>query len=110
MKTKKNILFVCTKNQIRSLTADHIFKNTPGFSVRSAGTASDAQRKINSRDIQWAEIIFVMEKKHQEIVEHKFADQLQSKQLICLNIPDEYGYMEPELVQILKDSIEGYIG
>ncbi len=104
-----NLLFVCTKNQWRSLTAEHLYRNNPLYQVRSAGTASDARRRIDSSDIKWADLIFVMEKKHQEILQNKFPNELQGKRIVCLNIPDEYVYMDEELVQMLKDSVEEYL-
>lgn len=102
---KKNLLFICTKNRLRSLTAETIFKKDPRYSVRSAGTASDARKKVNKSDLNWAEIIFVMEKKHQEIIQVKFPTETFGKKIICLDIPDQYEYMDEELVQMLQDAV-----
>ena len=105
---KPKVLFVCTKNQLRSLTAEQIFKNRPEYSVRSAGTASDARRRVNGADIDWADVIFVMEKKHEEIIKYKFPTQTLNKQMICLNIPDQYKYMDEELVRIIEESVNSH--
>ncbi len=104
-----NILFVCTKNQLRSLTAEQIFKKDPRLSIRSVGTASDARRKVIKADLDWADMIFVMEKKHQEILQTRFPTQTTAKQMVCLNIPDQYEYMDEELVDILKESVCEYL-
>jgi protein-tyrosine phosphatase len=104
-----NILFVCTKNKWRSLTAEHIFKGRPNCSVRSAGTASNARVKISSTIITWADLIFVMERKHLEILARVFPSQIKNKKIICLDIPDEYEYMDEELVQILEESVSEYL-
>jgi len=104
-----NMLFVCTMNRWRSLTAEHIFRNLPGTVIRSAGTATNARRKVNSTDIDWANVIFVMEKKHQEILEQKFPSQINNKQVICLEIPDEYQYMDDDLVTLLKESVSSFL-
>src|SRR5690349_9304784 len=109
MKTQINLLFICTKNKLRSLTAEQIFKKDPRFSVRSAGTASDALRKITGADLNWADFIFVMEKKHQEIIQERFPTQSSGKKLICLDIPDEYPFMDEELVRILEESVSEYL-
>jgi predicted protein tyrosine phosphatase len=99
------ILFVCTQNQWRSLTAEHIFKNRSGWSVRSAGTAASARVQVRRADVEWADLIFVMEKKHQEILQQRFPDIMRGKKTICLDIPDEYEYMDEELVRILEESM-----
>ncbi len=104
-----NIIFICTKNQWRSLTAEHLFKNRPGLSVRSAGTASNARKKVTASDMSWAEIIFVMERKHQQILEKKYSIQMSEKQVVCLNIPDEYQYMDEELIRALEDGVSEYL-
>ncbi len=104
-----NLLFICTLNQWRSPTAEHIFKKTPGISVRSAGTASNARHTVNSTDIGWADVIFVMEKKHQAFIQEKFREVLKNKKIVNLNIPDEYQYMDPELVEMLKTEISSFL-
>lgn len=105
-KMATNLLFICTKNQLRSLTAEHIFKNKPGLAVRSAGTSSDARHTVGGSDISWAQLIFVMEKKHAEIIRVKFPRQTQDKEIICLNIPDQFQYMDPDLVAMLEEEVE----
>lgn len=104
-----NILFVCTFNKHRSLIAEQLFKNHPYHLVRSVGTSINARRKIVAADINWADIIFVMEQKHQDMLEERFPTQAQSKKILCLDIPDTYPYMEGELVQILKQSLIQYL-
>ena len=104
-----NVLFVCTRNRWRSLTAEHIFKNKPGLVARSAGTASSARRKITKQDIMWADKIFVMEKKHEEILQHTFPTEIKKKEVICLHIPDEYQYMDSELIENLTTTVEQII-
>jgi len=104
-----NVLFVCTLNRWRSLTAEKIFAHYPGIRVRSAGTAANARVRVNQKLIEWAEIIFVMEPKHAKILKHKFDLDPEHKRLICLDIPDEYQYMDEELIQLLTDAAEPYL-
>ena len=61
-----NILFVCSRNHWRSPTAETIYKNRSGINVKSAGTEPSARIKLNSKIIEWADLIFVMEKKHKQ--------------------------------------------
>ena len=103
-----NVLFVCSRNQWRSPTAEEIFKKEEGLSVRSAGTSSKARIRITEKMILWASLIFVMEKKHKQILLTRFPYLRNEKQLIVLNIPDEYQFMEENLVEILKTSVSPY--
>jgi predicted protein tyrosine phosphatase len=102
------LLFVCSQNKLRSLTAEKIFKEL-GYSVRSAGTENNSRIKISSGDIGWADLIFVMEAKHKERLKDKFKDSLTDKKVILLNIPDKYKYMDPKLIEILKEKVIPYI-
>ncbi len=103
MLENKKLLFVCSRNKWRSKTAETIFSNYQNIEVRSAGTSSSAQTKISKKLIEWADEIYVMEKKHKEIIEHKFGRF--DKLISILNIPDEYKYMDEELVDELKSVV-----
>jgi predicted protein tyrosine phosphatase len=105
----KNILFVCSRNKWRSLTAETIYKNSSEYNVKSAGTEDSARIKINSKLIIWAEIIFVMEKKHKEKILEKFSNEIRNKKIIIFDIPDIYKYMDKELIEEIKTSISEYI-
>ncbi len=101
-----NILFVCSMNQWRSPTAEAIFKNGSIHSVRSAGTSGSARIKVSQPLIDWADMIFVMEKQHKQILKERFHTD---KQIILLDIPDEYWFMDPELIEMLKTSVAPYL-
>jgi len=105
----KNLLFVCSRNKWRSLTAETIYKNSSEYDVKSAGTEDSARIKINSKLIVWAEIIFVMEKKHKEKLLEKFPNEISKKKVIVLDIPDIYKYMDKELIEEIQTSISEYI-
>ncbi|WP_214631078.1 low molecular weight protein tyrosine phosphatase family protein [Paenibacillus agaridevorans] len=103
------ILFICSRNKWRSLTAEKIFEIYDEYDVRSAGTEENARIKVNEGLIGWAEIIFVMEKKHVRRLKDKFLNKLMNKQLVCLDIPDDYKFMDEELIEILKSRVSEYI-
>jgi predicted protein tyrosine phosphatase len=103
------LLFICSQNKIRSLTAEHMLHGMPGYSVKSAGTEPRSRIRVNEDHIGWADTIFVMEKKHLRILEDNFQEALSGKRLICLNIPDEFSYMEPDLIDELKGGISQHI-
>ena len=100
-----NLLFICSQNRWRSLTAEHIFDSKQNINVRSVGTEKNARRKVQATDIHWADVIYVMEKKHVRTIKAKFADLLESKKVINLRIPDKYQYMDTRLVKILEEKV-----
>lgn len=106
----KNILFICSRNQWRSPTAEQVWKNHPELNVRSAGTSPRAKRTVNAKDMQWANVIFVMEEKHKNRLKAQFTRLLNHKPIHVLDIPDEYQYMDKELVEILKQAVGSYLG
>ena len=99
------LLFICSQNKIRSLTAEHMLQGVPGLAVKSAGTEPKSRVRVNEGHIGWADLIFVMEKKHRRFLEENFPEALEGKSIICLNIPDEYSYMEPALMDELKTGL-----
>ena len=105
----KNILFICSRNQWRSPTAEKIYNKDPRVNVRSAGTSPKARHTVNAKDIEWAELIFVMEYKHKDRLKAEYSKLLKYKKVIVLDIPDEYQYMDEELVKLVKESTEEYL-
>jgi len=95
-------LFICSKNKWRSPTAEKIFHLRNDFEARSAGTENGARIKITDGHIGWADIIFVMEKKHMRRIRDKFGNLLEGKQIVNLDIPDDYQFMDEELIDILE--------
>ncbi len=105
----RNILFICSRNQWRSPTAEQLWKNHFGLNVRSAGTSPRAKKTVNAKDIQWADVIFVMEEKHKNRLRADFTRLLTFKNVQVLDIADEYQYMDPELVDILQDTVGAFL-
>jgi len=91
------ILFVCSRNKWRSLTAEKIYQKFAGYSVRSAGTEKGARIKITECHIGWSDWIFCMEKKHVDRLRTKFGTTLDGKNIVCLHIPDDYEFMDPKV-------------
>ena len=105
---KQKLLFVCSQNKLRSLTAEKIFAKNPDFAVKSAGTEHNARQKITVGMIGWADIIIVMERKHRDRLKQKFSEEIREKQIIILNIPDDFDFMQPELIEILEARLAEY--
>lgn len=104
-----NILFVCSQNKLRSPTAEQVFSSWPGVETASAGLNNAAENPLTAELIEWADIIFVMEKAHRDKLSAKFRPCLDGKRVICLNIPDDYDYMEPALVQLLTSKVARFL-
>jgi predicted protein tyrosine phosphatase len=104
-----NLLFICSRNQWRSPTAEFIYRNYSGINVKSAGTEPTARIKLNSKIIEWSDLIFVMEKKHKQRMCEHFPAETKDKRIIILNIPDEFNYMDPELIKEIKSIVDDYI-
>ena len=98
----KTILFICSQNRLRSPTAEQVFADYPGLEVYSAGTNHDAENPLTAELVSWADIIVVMEKQHRAKVQRRFRSALRGQRVICLDIPDDYEFMQPELVKLLN--------
>jgi predicted protein tyrosine phosphatase len=103
-------LFLCTHNRLRSPTAEHVFSTWPGVETDSAGLGADADIPVSPEQLQWADIIFVMEKTHRSKLSARFRRHLNGKRIVCLDIPDNYTYLQPELIQLLEAKAGRFLG
>lgn len=104
MTERPNILIVCGRNKKRSRTAEYIFKNDNRFNIRSAGLSPSSERKISEKDLNWADLVFVMENDQRAKINNLYR-HLELPAIEVLNIPDDYEFMNEELVEILTDKI-----
>jgi len=104
------LLFVCSRNRLRSRTAEKIYADHSMIKASSAGTSDRARRTIRSADLVWADIVIVMEKRHREQLGTRFPDEMRYKECYVLDIPDDYQFMDPELIQLITDRVEGILG
>lgn len=106
----KRLLFVCSQNRLRSPTAEAICQGIAGIEATSAGTNNDAEQPLTGDLIEWADIIIAMERVHRNRINAKFRSQMTGKPLFVLGIPDDYDYMQSELVELLKVRLQRWIG
>jgi len=95
------VLFLCRHNRMRSPTAERIFSKRTDLDVRSAGTSSDALARVNANMLDWADLVFVMDDRQRQSLGRQFAGHPSLDRLICLDIPDDFDFMQPELVDLL---------
>ena len=107
---RTNVLFICSRNQWRSPTAEQVWRRHSTLAVRSAGTSSNARHPVTAADLSWAHVVFVMEEKHKSRLVAEYRRILENKRIHVLDIPDEYKYMDVELVDLLKGSVEAILG
>jgi predicted protein tyrosine phosphatase len=105
----KKLLFICSRNRLRSLTAEKMFEGMAGYQVRSAGTQPEARILVTEGHVGWADIIFVMEKSHLDRLRRKFPEAIAEKQIVTLHIPDDYEFMQPELIDELRTKLAEYV-
>lgn len=104
-----NVLFICSQNLLRSPTAEQVFANWPGVQTASAGLNHDAVNPVTPELLEWANLIFVMERAHRTKLSAKFKPHLGNKHVICLEIPDKYAYMAPDLIRLLKAKVPRHL-
>ena len=103
------VLFVCSQNRLRSLTAETIFDRQGGHDVRSVGTEEGARIRVTAGHLGWADLIFVMEKRHLKRLQTKFREEVAGKRVVCLHIPDDYEYMDEELIERLRGGVAPHV-
>ncbi len=98
----KRALFLCTANKLRSPTAEHVFATWSDVETDSAGLSQGATSTLSIEQIEWATIIFVMEKTHRNKLSKRYRRHLKGKRVVCLDIPDDYDYLDPFLIKLLE--------
>jgi predicted protein tyrosine phosphatase len=104
-----NVLFVCSQNKLRSVTAERLFSSCEGIEVASAGLDRDATKILTPELADWADLIFVMEKTHRNKLHKLMGSRFNATRVICLDIPDEYELMDEDLIEILKHRTSLYL-
>ncbi|MEI7436003.1 MAG: protein tyrosine phosphatase [bacterium] len=108
MQTKPHILFVCTLNQWRSPTAAKTYANDQRIEVRSAGVSSHSVHRVSQRDLEWADLVLVMEPEHKVRLLDMFND-VQLPAIECLDISNELEFMDEALVGLIRDGTETHL-
>lgn len=86
-----------------------MFAKEPGLDVRSAGTSEEALVRVNQRMLEWADIVFLMDDHQRRAVTAMFPDHPAVVNAICLDIPDHYAFLDPQLVAILLARATPYL-
>lgn len=103
------LLFVCGRARLRSPTAEQIFSQYVGLEAASAGVSADADEPVTAEHLAWADIVFVMERGHRRKLQRRFRAALKQTRLICLDISDDYAFMDPDLVRLLEVKVTPHL-
>jgi predicted protein tyrosine phosphatase len=86
-----------------------VFSGYLGIECASAGLSNDAENPLTPELVEWADLIFVMEMAQLTKLLSQFKRYLGNKRIVCLDIPDEYGFMDPMLVRLLKAKVTRFL-
>jgi predicted protein tyrosine phosphatase len=100
------LLFFCSRNHWRSPTAEALYQNDPRVEVRSAGISASAQRRVSEKLLRWADLVLVMEHEHKRRLREQFSDLIHELRIEVLDIPDDYEFMDPELIELIRLRVE----
>ena len=75
----------------------------------SAGTNGRARQRLTVAYIRWADLVFVMGQKHKSRIQADFLDEIRFKPLDVLDIPDDYQYMDVELIELVRQKVGPFI-
>ncbi len=99
------MLFVCGKAKKRSPTAADLAGRHDGVEADFAGLSADAEERLSAEQIVWADLVAVMERRQLARLKRQFGGMLRGKRITCLNVPDRFEYMDPELVSRLEPEL-----
>jgi predicted protein tyrosine phosphatase len=105
----RRLLFICRQNRSRSATAERLFAKRTDLDVRSAGTDPDALVRVNVNMLNWAEVIFIMDASQRRWLEREFKEHPALTRIVCLDIPDIFTFLQPELVELLKERVPQHL-
>ena len=100
------LLFLCSRNQWRSPTAEAVYQNDPRVEVRSAGVSASARRRVSEKLLRWADLVLVMESAHKRKLREDFPEVFHDLRIEVLDIPDDYEFMDPALIELIQASVE----
>lgn len=107
--SRTHLLFVCARNQWRSPTGEQLYRNDPRVAVRSRGVSPKARQRLTASDLEWADLVLVMESEHRARLRQQFPEEGRDATIHVLDIPDDYAFMDEELVVLLKESVEALL-
>jgi predicted protein tyrosine phosphatase len=69
----------------------------------------EARVRVNARMLEWADVVFTMDEAQRTALEGMFPGHPALESLICLNIPDDYSFLQPDLVKLLEERVSVHL-
>ena len=104
------VLFVCSRARLRSPTAEAVAGGWPGVEALSAGTAPDADLRVSADLVAWADVVVAFEARHRRRLIEAFGPLLRDTPVHVLGVPDDYAFMDPGLMDLLRGRLPGLLG
>ena len=103
----KKVLCVCSAGLLRSPTAAWVLSNAPfNFNTRAVGANPEyAMLMLDAVNVCWADEVVVMDNSQKNQVLALCEEYGWNKPVHVLNVPDDYGYRDPELVELLTEEL-----
>jgi predicted protein tyrosine phosphatase len=108
--TNRHVVFICSRNQLRSPTAEQVFSRWPGIEVASAGLDPKCKEPVRPEVLAWADVIFVMERHHRNKLLKQFRSSIKNQKIVVLGITDDYEYMDARLVRLFEALVPPHLG
>jgi predicted protein tyrosine phosphatase len=106
----RHVLFICSRNQLRSPTAEQVFSQWPRIEVASAGLDPKCKEPVTPELLMWADVVFVMERNHRNKLLKNFRANIKNQKIVVLGITDDYTFMDPRLVRLLEKLVPPHLG
>ncbi len=103
------LLFLCSRNHWRSPTAEAVYQNDPRVEARSAGVSASARRRVTEKLLLWADLVLVMEHWQKKRLREDFSEIFPDLRIEVLDIPDDYEFMDPCLIEMIQQRVEPLI-
>lgn len=104
------VLCVCTAGLLRSPTAAVVLANDFDCNTRCAGISQEhALIPVDEVLLTWAEEIVCMDKEQERRIKSLLKKLNIERSIICFDIPDQYGYKNPILVQMIRERYREYL-
>lgn len=100
----KKVLTVCSAGLLRSATLQNLLIKEYGYNVRNCGTEeSYALIPISQALVLWADEIVFVSKQNYDVVKREIENLDIVSKCKVLDIPDMYGFNDPELIKICRE-------
>lgn len=103
------LLFLCSRNHWRSPTAEAVYRDDSRVEARSAGVSVSARRRVTEKLLCWADLVLVMESAHKRRLREDFPEVFHELRIEALDIPDEYEFMNPDLIALIQERVEPFL-